>query len=165
MPLTRRYRKGYTQKPELVNELLQRGLHFAIVDEADSVFVDEARTPLIISGDEKFGSMEEQLVTQAMSLAGCMEEGEHFILTESNGVQLQPKGSRFLEQESELLGGLWLSRDYREALVGQSLTALYRYQLNHDYIINDENEVQIVDAYTGRVTPGRSWGQGTSPDD
>jgi preprotein translocase subunit SecA len=57
-------------------------------------------------------------------------------------------------------GGLWLSREFRESLIIQGLSAIHRYHRNKHYIVNEDDEVQIVDAYTGRVTPGRSWGQG-----
>ena len=148
----------YDQK--LYGELLLRGLHFAIVDEADSIFIDESRTPLIISGQEKFGAEEEKLITQAMSLAQKLESQRDFIQHESGGLQLLEVGCKRLLEVARPLGGLWLSRDYRESLVTMALTAYHRYQLDRDYIINDEGEVQIVDPYTGRVTPGRSWGQG-----
>jgi preprotein translocase subunit SecA len=146
--------------PDIDQQLLLRGLHFAIVDEADSIFVDEARTPLIISGEEKFGANEEQLITTAMELARSLDSGEDFIIKEDGGLQMNPQGKKRLRRMGDDLGGLWRSREYRESLVTQALVAYHRYSLDRDYIINDEGEVQIVDPYTGRVTPGRSWGQG-----
>jgi preprotein translocase subunit SecA len=149
-----------TSTPEAADRLMQRGYHFAIIDEADSIFVDEARTPLIISGEEKFGETEENLLRTAMIIADELVIGQHFSINEQGGVQLTPQGEKHLSDGSTLYGGLWCSREYRESLVTQALTAYHKYHLNKHYIINDEDEVQIVDAYTGRVTPGRSWGQG-----
>jgi preprotein translocase subunit SecA len=149
-----------TSAPEASDTLMQRGYHFAIIDEADSIFVDEARTPLIISGEEKFGETEEELLRTAMIIADELVIGQHFSINEQGGVQLTPQGEKHLSEGSTLYGGLWCSREYRESLVNQALTAYHKYHLNKHYIINDEDEVQIVDAYTGRVTPGRSWGQG-----
>ncbi len=151
---------GLLQNEGLESRIMQRGLHFAIVDEADSVFIDEARTPLIISGEEKFGTLEEQLITQAMNMAKGLCEGKDFKLSEHSGIQLTSQGEKHLEQICTELGGLWQGREYRQALVTQALSAWHRYKRNRDYIVNEEGEVQIVDVYTGRVTPGRSWGQG-----
>lgn len=149
-----------TSAPEAADTLMQRGYHFAIIDEADSIFVDEARTPLIISGEEKFGDTEENLLRKAMIIADELTVELHFVINEQGGVQLTPQGEKHLSEGSIIYGGLWRSREYRESLITQALTAYHKYHLNKHYIINDDDEVQIVDAYTGRVTPGRSWGQG-----
>ncbi len=142
------------------NKLLLRGLHFAIVDEADSVFIDEARTPLIISGDEKFGSREEQLLRTAMQIGAQFEAERDFTKDASASIHLTDKGQQRLIDACVELSGLWQSSFYRDPLVKQALAALYVYHLDRDYIIDDEGAVQIVDPYTGRVMPGRSWGQG-----
>ncbi|MBR9866749.1 MAG: prepilin peptidase [Oceanospirillales bacterium] len=142
------------------DNLLLRGLHFAIVDEADSVFIDEARTPLIISGQEKFGQREELLLKTAMDIAVKYEKEVHFKQDENSQVHFTPAGHTLLVECCEPLDGLWNSSFYREPLVKQALAALHVYHLDRDYIIDEEGAVQIVDLYTGRVMPGRSWGQG-----
>lgn len=142
------------------DQLLLRGLHFAIVDEADSVFIDEARTPLIISGQEKFGQREEILLTTAMEIAQKFEKDVHFEQDDNSTVHLTSAGHKLLLDACEPLQGLWKSSFYREPLVKQALSALHVYHLDRDYIIDDEGAIQIVDLYTGRVMPGRSWGQG-----
>ncbi len=142
------------------DNLLLRGLHFAIVDEADSVFIDEARTPLIISGQEKFGQREELLLKTAMDIARRYEKGVHFKQDENGQIHLTAAGQTLLVECCEPLDGLWNSSFYREPLVKQALSALHVYHLDRDYIIDEEGAVQIVDLYTGRVMPGRSWGQG-----
>lgn len=149
-----------TKGVEWTAGLLLRGLHFAIVDEADSVFIDESRTPLIISGNESFGVREEQLLRTAMEVAGDLVEGEDFTISDKRGIQLSLDGKGRLEAWSEDHAGLWKSALYREPLVTQALAAIHRYSLDQDYIIDEEGCVQIVDPYTGRVMPGRSWGQG-----
>jgi len=141
-------------------KLLLRGLHFAIVDEADSVFIDEARTPLIISGEEKFGAREEQLLIQAMAIAALFETPKHFTLDDNSTIHLTGAGNKLLVERCQDLLGLWQSKFYREPLVKQALSALHVYHLDQDYIIDEDDAVQIVDPYTGRVMPGRSWGQG-----
>ena len=155
-----RFQQQLLHDTQLHSQLLLRGLHFAIVDEADSIFIDESRTPLIISGEEKFGEIEKKLITEAMLFANALLPETDFVQHENGGLQLLPKGSEKLESLVQEVGGLWLSRDYRESLVTMALSAYHRYDLDRDYIINEEEEVQIVDPYTGRVSPGRSWGQG-----
>jgi preprotein translocase subunit SecA len=140
--------------------LLLRGLHFAIVDEADSVFIDEARTPLIISGEEKFGQREELLLKTAMAIASRFKKDVHFKQDENSVVHLTLEGQQLLIDSCKPLEGLWKSSFYREPLVKQALAALHVYHLDRDYIIDDEGAIQIVDLYTGRVMPGRSWGKG-----
>tara|TARA_R110001583_G_scaffold22377_9_gene84052 strand:- start:12164 stop:14158 length:1995 start_codon:yes stop_codon:yes gene_type:complete len=142
------------------DQLLLRGLHFAIVDEADSVFIDEARTPLIISGQEKFGEREESLLNTAMEIANKFQKEIHFKQDESAAVHLTSKGQQLLIEACEPLHGLWKSSFYREPLIKQALSALHVYHLDRDYIIDEEGAIQIVDLYTGRVMPGRSWAQG-----
>lgn len=140
--------------------LLLRGLHFAIVDEADSVFIDEARTPLIISGQEKFGQREEALLKTAMAIAMEFKKDTHFSQDDTSAIHLTAAGQKLLLASCEHLQGLWKSSFYREPLVKQALAALHVYHLDKDYIIDEEGALQIVDPYTGRVMPGRSWGQG-----
>lgn len=140
--------------------LLLRGLHFAIVDEADSVFIDEARTPLIISGKENFGKREEDLLHTAMNIAEQFIKERHFTQDESTAIHFTTTGHELLKIACEDLKGLWQSNFYREPLVKQALSALHVYQLDKDYIIDDEGAIQIVDPYSGRIMPGRSWGQG-----
>lgn len=142
------------------DNLLLRGLHFAIVDEADSIFIDEARTPLIISGQEKFGEREEALLKTAMTIAIEFKKDIHFSQDKTSAIHLTAAGQKLLLASCEHLQGLWKSSFYREPLVKQALAALHVYHLDRDYIIDEEGALQIVDPYTGRVMPGRSWGQG-----
>lgn len=141
-------------------KLLLRGLHFAIVDEADSVLIDEARIPLIISGQEEFDERAEILLKTAMLIAGKFEKGVHFKRDERSAIHLTLLGQKLLLNSCESLEGLWKSSFYREPLIKQALAALHVYHLDRDYIIDAEGAIQIVDLYTGRVMPGRSWGQG-----
>lgn len=149
-----------TKDSQWAEKLLLRGLHFAIVDEADSVLIDEARTPLIISGQESFGQREEMLLRQAMEIAAEYQKGIHFEENEDASIHITPSGERLLIELAADLEGLWKSSFYRDPLVRQALLALHVYHLDRDYIVDEEGLVQIVDPYTGRVMPGRSWGQG-----
>jgi len=138
---------------------LLRGLCFAIVDEADSVLIDEARTPLIISREQAIPE-EENLYRQAMQLAGQLVRGGHFDVNHAERrVFLNSAGSRRLEELAAPLDGVWNGRRRREELIRQALSAQHLFRRDKDYLVHD-NKVLIVDANTGRVMPDRSWEQG-----
>jgi len=137
-------------------QLLLRGLQFAIVDEADSVLVDEARTPLILSAEGSH-SQEEALHEQALALA--RELGELDFRLGDDGVELTTQGERRLEELCRPLQGVWRGPRRREQLVQQALGALHRYQRDKHYLVRD-GKVVIIDENTGRLMPDRSWEQG-----
>ncbi len=137
-------------------ELLLRGLSFAIVDEADSVFVDEARTPLILSatGDDPERA---QIYGEALKIARRLKEGLYYKIDRMNrSVTLEDAGKKEVERLAENLQGLWRIRKAREELVSQALSALLLFENGRDYIVVEE-AVQIVDEFTGRVMADRSW--------
>lgn len=140
--------------------LLLRGLHFAIVDEADSVLVDEARTPLILSGSQDRSHDDEAVYETALHLARKLVAGEDFrVLANEKAVRLTQTGERRIAELASRLDGLWVIRRAREELVQQALSALHVFHRDTQYIVN-EGKVQIVDEYTGRVMPDRSWEHG-----
>jgi preprotein translocase subunit SecA len=144
-------------RPARQPELLLRGLHFAIVDEADSVLIDEARTPLIIS-ETRPDEHGEALYRQALDLARRMDAA-HYELSRNREIWITPAGDTALEEWCTPLGGLWRSPLWRRELAQKALTAVHCYQRDQHYIVA-ENKVQIVDEFTGRVMPDRSWEQG-----
>jgi preprotein translocase subunit SecA len=139
--------------------LLLRGLHFAIVDEADSVLVDEARTPLIISGGGE-GASEERMYETALALARRLELGRHVVIEGAQRtIRYTAAGEAHLAEMARPLGGLWQARHRREELVRQALTALHLFERDRHYIVQD-GKVAIVDEFTGRLMPDRSWEHG-----
>lgn len=136
--------------------LFLRGLAFAIVDEADSVFVDEARTPLILSAST--GDADEaRRHHEALALARGLREGAHYRIDRMNRqVTLTDAGQKVAADATAGLPGLWRIRRAREELAEQALSALHLYHLGRDYVVL-EDKVQIVDEFTGRVMPDRSW--------
>ena len=139
--------------------LLLRGLHFGIVDEADSVLIDEARTPLIISGegDKTDGG---DLYGRALDLVGQLEHGRDFhIATSERAVRLSPAGRQQLDHLCAGLTGPWRARRGREELAENALSALHLHQRDKHYVVVD-GKVQIVDEFTGRLMPDRSWERG-----
>ena len=149
----------YDKRPRL-ERLLLRGLHFAIVDEADSVLVDEARTPLIISGAEDTDNSEQETCQTALSLASAMTMDYHFIIERHNrSAKLLPPGLDLIDDAATTLGGVWKRRHWREQLVTQALSAQHLFLDGKQYLIK-EGKIQIIDEYTGRVMPDRSWEHG-----
>lgn len=138
--------------------LLLRGLHVAIVDEADSVLIDEARTPLIISETQPDEHGTEFYQT-ALNLASQLKRGEHYELNAQRETWLTAKGEQYLHELTQNFSGLWTSSVWRRELIEKGLSALHAFHLDQHYIIA-EDKVQIVDESTGRVMPDRSWEKG-----
>ncbi len=138
------------------SQLFLRGLCFAIVDEADSVLIDEARTPLIISR-EVDSPDEIELYLDAVKLSEALAEGTDFAINYSDRkIDLSESGKKRLEDEGQIKGGIWSGKRRREELVLQALSAKYLFEKDHHYIV-DEGKVSIVDENTGRVMADRSW--------
>ena len=142
-----------------VSRLMMRGLCFAVVDEADSVLVDEARTPLIISGGRGAGD-EERVYRQALGAARRMLAGRDYLVSErERHVDLTDLGRAHLARLTNRYGGVWNVPGHRENIVRQALAALHLHLRDKHYIV-DEGQVRIVDEYTGRVMADRSWERG-----
>jgi preprotein translocase subunit SecA len=140
-------------------ELVLRGLYFGIVDEADSVLIDEARTPLILSNTVG-GAEEAELCRQALEFARGLSPGEEYTVNMAErSVHLTPLGEDSVADLAEGLQGVWESARAREELVTQALSALIMFQRDQHYVVSD-GKVQIVDESTGRVMPDRSWERG-----
>jgi preprotein translocase subunit SecA len=148
-----------TNQPARLSQLLLRGLYYAIVDEADSVLIDEARTPLIISG--RGDNLFEQSVYQtALAFATRLEPRRDFIIaSRERAVQLTASGQERLAELAQVHEGVWAGRHRREELVRQALTAQHLMQRDTHYLVQD-GKIQIVDEYTGRVMADRSWEHG-----
>lgn len=142
-----------------VGKLVLRGLCYAIVDEADSVLVDEARTPLIISGGGDAGD-ERRVYATALALADRLVSGRDFRIEERDrAVQLTDTGLLRLDELTQPLGGVWTGRRRREELVRQALTARHLFHRDRHYIVRDR-KVHIIDEFTGRLMSDRSWEHG-----
>ena len=142
-----------------VRRLLLRGLSFAIVDEADSVLVDEARTPLIISAPSDAGD-EAAVAEQGLALARqLLDVRDYTLRLDQRKVELTDAGRLSLAQLCADLGGVWAGLLRREELATQALSALHLFKRDVHYLVRDD-KVQIVDEYTGRVMADRTWERG-----
>lgn len=145
----------YAEQPKQ-ERLMMRGLCFAIVDEADSVLVDEAITPLIISAS-RTNKDRLRVYKKALGLGRQLEESSHFTHFENEHyIELRPEGKAYLKDIGETMGGLWRNSTTREELVLQALKGLYLFEKDRHYLIN-EGKIQIIDEFTGRVMADRSW--------
>jgi preprotein translocase subunit SecA len=148
----------YRDRPR-TSRLLLRGLCFAIVDEADSVLIDEARTPLIISnkGDT---SQEEGAYREAIEVARKLASPLDFTMrARDKYVEITDFGKAKIARMTKSYGSVWSGAKRREDLVRQALSALHLYQADKHYLIKD-GKVQIIDEYTGRAMADRSWERG-----
>jgi len=148
-----------TSAPARMRRLMLRGLYYAIVDEADSVLIDEARTPLIIAGGD--GNAPEQRAYQsALELAAQLTTGRDFVCEDrERSVRLTEDGRERLAVLTQGYGDLWAGRRRREAFIVQALTALHLVQRDTHYLVK-EGKVQIIDEFTGRIMSDRSWEHG-----
>lgn len=139
--------------------LLLRGLYFGIVDEADSILIDEARTPLILAGPAADRGMTEHY-KRALWIANQLRRDTDFTLNDSaRQIVMTAHGARRLADIANPLGDLWTNTRKRDALVEQALAAQHLYQRDRHYLVRD-NRVEIIDEHTGRTMPDRSWEQG-----
>ena len=144
---------------QVTDRLVQRGLYYAIVDEADSILIDESVTPLIISGDAPNPEQIESF-QQATEIADQLKlEVDYQINHRYREIELTNQGETQLESLTSGLGGLWKANRRCLEMVNQALTAKDLYLRDKHYVI-DEGKVVIVDEFTGRMMPDRTWRDG-----
>ena len=137
---------------------VQGPLHFAIIDEVDNILVDEARTPLIISGP---AHDDVTRYVKADRIARQLKKGSHFEVNEKeHSAHLTDEGVRAAEQLAGVESFYTAGNMEWPHLIDNSLKAHYLYKRDVNYIVNNEGEVVIVDEFTGRLMPGRNWSDG-----
>jgi len=141
------------------DKLFLRGLSFAVVDEVDSVFIDEARTPLILSSKSE-NSQQEDLHREAIWLARQLDNEIYYLIeSRAKQVSLTEQGENYLQELTATMQGLWSGERRSKMLVQQALSALHCYEKDVNYFV-EEGQVQIIDENTGRSMPDRSWEAG-----
>ena len=136
---------------------VQRELHYAIVDEVDNILIDEARTPLIISGAAEDSGSQYAMVAK---IAPQLRNEQDYIMDEkAKSVSLTESGIDKLERALHI-DNLYDPSNYQMTHFAETaLKALVLYKRDRDYIVKD-GEVIIVDEFTGRQMPGRRWSDG-----
>jgi len=134
----------------------QRGLNYAIIDEVDSILIDEARTPLIISGGQKNNF---NLYTSADRFAKSLRDEDYEIDIESKSIALTPSGIRKAEQIFQLENLYDLKYVTLVHHINNALRANYIMARDVEYVV-DNGEVLIVDQFTGRILRGRQFSEG-----
>ncbi len=160
-----------------LKDKFQRGLNFAIVDEVDSILIDEARTPLIISGPaEESTDLYHKINLLAPKLKrqvgtedepdGITEEGDFIVDEKNRQIELTERGHAFVEDELVRLGLLTEGDSLYAATnlgllhhVHAALRAHNLFKRDVDYMVQND-EIVIVDEHTGRAMPGRRWSEG-----
>lgn len=138
-------------------ERVQRPLNFVIIDEVDSVLIDEARTPLIISGGRMKSA---NLYIQADKFVKGLTENEGYIYDEkTKAVSLDAEGIKKAESYFNLKNLYDIEHTTLVHFINQSLRANYSMKRDFDYVVQD-GKIIIVDQFTGRLMPGRSFSEG-----
>ena len=139
--------------------LLLRGLCMALLDEADSLLIDEATMPLVLS-QEVADPQQRAACFQALTLARQLEPGVDVQVNRDAGrIEWLEPGVQHLERLSAGMHGAWRNRQHRRDMVGAALEALHLLQRDQHYIVRDA-KVELLDAVTGRAAPGRVWSRG-----
>ena len=156
-----------------VNERVMRGLHMAIIDEVDSVLIDESRTPLIISGGKKetanlyvqSDSFVKTLVapeyeTDRYTHEKRLVSGDYDIDEKTRQVMLSEEGVSKAEKYFKIANLYDVEHTQLVHHINQALRANYIMTNEVEYVVSDEQEIVIVDQFTGRMMPGRAFSDG-----
>jgi len=138
-------------------EIVQRPFFYCVIDEVDSILIDEARTPLIISGA---GETSTEKYLQTTKLATILKRDIHYNVDEkTQNVTLTNEGVSFCEQALRIVD-LYSPDEPWIFYVLNSVKAKELFKRNKNYIINENGEIIIVDEFTGRTMAGRRWSDG-----
>nr|WDB00567.1 preprotein translocase subunit SecA [Cavernulicola chilensis] len=139
-----------------IEEVVQRSFNYCIIDEVDSILIDEARTPLIVSGP---AAVSPEKYISAAKLSSFLRQSEHYDIDEkTKNVILTEKGITVCEQAFNVADIYDLKNPWAHYIYN-ALKAKEFFLLNVHYIIQQQ-EIVIVDEFTGRIMPGRRWSDG-----
>ena len=148
-----------------VEARVQRPLNYAVIDEVDSVLIDEARTPLIISGEGQESTSLYQVANAFVKTLKKAEEedgsdGDYTLDVKTKAIQLSEKGIDKAESYFGLKNLYDLKNVDLTHHINQALKANYTMSLDVDYVVAEDGEILIVDQFTGRTMPGRRFSEG-----
>ena len=139
-----------------LEDKVQRGLHFALIDEVDSVLIDESRTPLIISG---WGTRQDGLYLRADHFAKSLTSDEYSINKDEQSVELTVKGMEHAERFFQIKHLYMPGNETLTHFIKNALKANYIMRKDVDYVI-DEEGLSLIDQFTGRKMPSREYSDG-----
>ncbi|MBK8479864.1 MAG: preprotein translocase subunit SecA [Proteobacteria bacterium] len=141
-----------------IERYVQRELHYAIVDEVDSILIDEARTPLIISGPAEEAA---DLYSQVNTIIPSLVKDVHYTVDEkAHSTMLTDAGVEAVERKLRVNNLYDPANIHWLHHVQQALTAHTLYKRDVNYLVDEDGQVVIVDEFTGRKMPGRRWSDG-----
>ena len=148
-----------------VEARVQRPLNYAVIDEVDSVLIDEARTPLIISGEGQESTSLYQVANAFVKTLKKAEEedgsdGDYTLDIKTKSIQLSENGIDKAESYFGLNNLYELKNVDLTHHINQALKANYTMSLDVDYVVAEDGEILIVDQFTGRTMPGRRFSEG-----
>jgi preprotein translocase subunit SecA len=130
----------------------------ALIDEADSILIDEARTPLVLS-QSRVNAQQLNYFKDALRIADTLEPGDFRIHAAECRAELLASGRASVDQHARQLGGLWRDPRHREEAIAMALAARHVFLRDRHYIVRND-EVIMIDQTTGRLAPGRVWSKG-----
>lgn len=139
-----------------INEKVQRGLNYALIDEVDSILIDEAKTPLIISGGEKVDS---GLYTSADLFAKSLKPEDYHIDHESKSIALTFSGVNKANEYYKVANIYLIENSEIVHRIQNALRANYIMMRDAEYVVLKE-KIELVDQFTGRIMEGRSYSEG-----
>ena len=139
-------------------DMVQRPLNYAVVDEVDSILIDEARTPLIVSGPQ--GSETNQLYFLADNLVKSLDKEDYIIDVPSKTIGLSDTGIDKAEKFFKLNNLYDIENVAITHFLDNALRANYIMTYDVDYLVNEDQEVMIIDPFTGRTMEGRRYSDG-----
>jgi preprotein translocase subunit SecA len=141
-----------------VDQLRQRELHYAIVDEADSILIDEARTPLIISAPSVTSG---SAYLQFAKVTRQLQKEDHYTVDEKRKTVILTDDGTDLVEKILSIDNLYATENIRTIYhLEQALRAQALFKRDKDYVVTNEGEIVIVDEFTGRLLPGRRYNEG-----
>lgn len=157
-PLRLQAESLYAKEPR-GKRLLLRGLYYAITDEADSLLIDESRTPLIISGSV-VGREEIHFMRAVLAFTEGLTVGTDFSIDmDTRQIRISKAGEKRINALVLPTDTQWTSTIRKNEMIRRAISALHLFHRDKEYLIRD-GKVQIIDVFTGRVMPDRSWEQG-----
>jgi preprotein translocase subunit SecA len=158
-PTRRLIRQLLANQRLATDTLVMRGLHTAIIDEADSVLIDEAVTPLIISTTRENALLKEAGLTAQKIVAGLIPDQHYSRNVRFKEIELTEAGLQVIADSAATLPGVWRGDSRRMELAIQALVAREFFHRDKQYII-ENGKIVIVDEFTGRPMPQRTWREG-----